>query len=137
MSLTCRSNLEVNWSTSTVTFPLLIQLLSSDVYRYHVLLGLTANIGGFSQSLELESGNILLDYVKNLNDPRSQDDVTKSNDNLSLLERVASTQIDLFSENRIVVSLLKVIAQLMSHGCYNKLQPSRYNITYDHSSTLR
>jgi len=41
----------INWAVPAQTFPLFSRLLSSPVYAYHVLLGLTVSVGGLTESL--------------------------------------------------------------------------------------
>lgn len=43
----------INWASAGVTFPLMIQLLDLDIFRYAILLGIVPNVGAATQSMVL------------------------------------------------------------------------------------
>lgn len=49
----------INWSSPADTFPRFVQLMTSDEYSYHLMLGTVVSAGGLTESLVSLSGIIL------------------------------------------------------------------------------
>jgi hypothetical protein len=109
----------INWSSSSLTFPLLITLVEYDVYRTFILTGVTASIGGITQSLVLDGTNILLEYIQE----------QRAKNNLASIEKIANTLIDILKANtrndRVIIPLFKTITQLLSRNCFDFMHPSK------------
>ncbi|KAH0501777.1 Tubulin-specific chaperone D [Microtus ochrogaster] len=101
----------VNWNAPSQAFPLITQLLELPTYRYHVLLGLAVSVGGLTASTVRYSTQSLFEYMK-----RIQKDA-------QLLESFSGTLLKVFEDNllndRVSVSLLKMLDQLLSNGCFD------------------
>lgn len=110
---------------TAVTFPLVVSLMRFDIFRENVLLGIIPYLGA-NQLLVMESGNALLDYVKQLK--KSYE--TENNNGTHELVKTAEAILSIFKSNqkhdRIVTPLLKVVSHLLSHDCFRNLQPSQY-----------
>ncbi|KAK7799827.1 hypothetical protein U0070_006809 [Myodes glareolus] len=111
-SLFPRSDMaSVNWNAPSQAFPLITQLLELPTYRYHVLLGLAVSVGGLTASTVRYSTQSLFEYMK-----RIQKDA-------QLLESFSGTLLKVFEDNllndRVSVSLLKMLDQLLSNGCFD------------------
>lgn len=97
-----------------------IQSKSSPVrYRNYILTGVTASIAGITQSLVLDGHNIVLEHIKSL----------CSQNNLPLIEKMALSFVEVmkinYKNDRVIVPLFKLIAQLLSRNCFDFLGPSK------------
>lgn len=75
----------------------------------------------------MESGNALLDYVKQL---KKSFDTSSNNPQTHELIKTAEAILVVFKNNqkydRIVIPLLKVVSHLLSHDCFRSLQPDQH-----------
>nr|XP_045015131.1 tubulin-specific chaperone D [Jaculus jaculus] len=101
----------VNWNAPSQAFPLITQLLGLPTYQYHVLLGLAVSVGGLTESTVRYSTQSLFQYMKGI-----QMDV-------QALENFSNTLLQVFEDNllndRVSVSLLKMLDQLLANGCFD------------------
>ncbi|OBS57196.1 hypothetical protein A6R68_11679 [Neotoma lepida] len=101
----------VNWNAPSQAFPLITQLLGLPIYRYHVLLGLAVSVGGLTESTVRHSTQSLFEYMKGI-----QKDA-------QALESFSGTLLKVFEDNllndRVSVSLLKMLDQLLANGCFD------------------
>ncbi|GAB1297210.1 Tubulin-specific chaperone D [Apodemus speciosus] len=101
----------VNWNAPSQAFPLITQLLGLPTYRYHVLLGLAVSVGGLTESTVRHSTQSLFEYMKGI-----QKDA-------QALESFSETLLKVFEDNllndRVSVSLLKMLDQLLANGCFD------------------
>lgn len=101
----------VNWNAPSQAFPLITQLLGLPTYRYHVLLGLAVSVGGLTESTVRHSTQSLFEYMKGI-----QKDA-------QVLESFSETLLKVFEDNllndRVSVSLLKMLDQLLANGCFD------------------
>ncbi|KAL1779263.1 tubulin-specific chaperone D [Sigmodon hispidus] len=101
----------VNWNAPSQAFPLITQLLGLPTYRYHVLLGLAVSVGGLTESTVRHSTQSLFEYMKGI-----QKDA-------QALENFCGTLLKVFEDNllndRVSVSLLKMLDQLLANGCFD------------------
>ncbi|XP_052612704.1 tubulin-specific chaperone D isoform X2 [Peromyscus californicus insignis] len=101
----------VNWNAPSQAFPLITQLLGLPTYRYHVLLGLAVSVGGLTESTVRHSTQSLFEYMKGI-----QKDA-------QALVSFSGTLLKVFEDNllndRVSVSLLKMLDQLLANGCFD------------------
>uniref|UniRef100_A0A8C6RHM6 Tubulin-specific chaperone D n=1 Tax=Nannospalax galili TaxID=1026970 RepID=A0A8C6RHM6_NANGA len=101
----------VNWNAPSQAFPLITQLLGLPTYRYHVLLGLAVSVGGLTESTVRHSTQSLFEYMKGI-----QKDA-------QALESFSGTLLQVFEDNllndRVSVSLLKTLDQILANGCFD------------------
>ncbi|XP_055448634.1 tubulin-specific chaperone D isoform X2 [Psammomys obesus] len=101
----------VNWNAPSQAFPLITQLLGLPTYRYHVLLGLAVSVGGLTESTVRHSTQSLFEYMKGI-----QKDA-------QVLESFSETLLKVFEDNllndRVSISLLKMLDQLLANGCFD------------------
>nr|XP_020023721.1 tubulin-specific chaperone D-like [Castor canadensis] len=101
----------VDWKAASQAFPLITQLLGLPTYRYYVLLGLAVSVGGLTASTIRHSTQSLFEYVKGIqSDPQA-------------LGNFSETLLQVFEDNllndRVSVSLLKMLNQLLANGCFD------------------
>ncbi|XP_040606163.1 tubulin-specific chaperone D [Mesocricetus auratus] len=100
----------VNWNAPSQAFPLITQLLGLPTYRYHILLGLAVSVGGLTESTVKHSTQSLFEYMKGI-----QKDA-------QVLESFSGTLLKVFEDNllndRVSISLLKMLDQLLANGCF-------------------
>ncbi|XP_012888538.1 PREDICTED: tubulin-specific chaperone D [Dipodomys ordii] len=101
----------VNWSAPSQAFPLVARLLGLPAYRYHVLLGLAVSVGGLTESTVRHSTQSLFEYMKGIQrDPQA-------------LGAFAESILRVFEDNllndRVSVSLLKMLDQMLANGCFD------------------
>uniref|UniRef100_A0A8D2D2J7 Tubulin-specific chaperone D n=1 Tax=Sciurus vulgaris TaxID=55149 RepID=A0A8D2D2J7_SCIVU len=101
----------VNWSAPSQAFPRITQLLGLPTYRYHVLLGLAVSVGGLTESTVRHSTQSLLEHMKGIQeDPQA-------------LWSFSETLLQVFEDNllndRVSVSLLKMLDQVLANGCFD------------------
>lgn len=139
-----------HWDRTNIVFPRFMELLRYHVYRQAVLLGIVPNIGGMNQLLVslvvqcrlqvgadnvhhhhhlyhpyhqiLDSGNAFLEYTIKIVRESTMDQCSLSDLATSLVILLREHS----SDDRVVVPLMKVVAQLMSHNCFSALQPPTY-----------
>ncbi|XP_040845817.1 tubulin-specific chaperone D isoform X3 [Ochotona curzoniae] len=100
----------VNWNAPSQAFPRVTQLLGLPAYRYHVLLGLAVSVGGLTESTVRHSTHSLFEYMKGIQgDPQA-------------LASFGETLLQVFEDNllndRVSVSLLKMLDQMLANGCF-------------------
>lgn len=100
----------IGWCIQSEIFPLFTQLLSSDVYAYSVLLGLTISVGGLTKSLSQQSSSALDAYLKSAaaTDPKQSHFINV------LLEVFRQYQ----KNDRVSLPMLNVIAQLLDRQVF-------------------
>ncbi|XP_013361458.1 PREDICTED: tubulin-specific chaperone D isoform X2 [Chinchilla lanigera] len=101
----------VNWNAPSQAFPRITQLLGLPTYRYHVLLGLAVSVGGLTESTVKHSTQSLFEYMKGIQqDPQA-------------LGSFSGTLLQVFEDNlrndRVSVSLLKMLDQMLANGCFD------------------
>ncbi|KAM6175778.1 tubulin-specific chaperone D isoform 2-T2 [Erethizon dorsatum] len=101
----------VNWNAPSQAFPRITQLLGLPTYRYHVLLGLAVSVGGLTESTVRHSTQSLFEYMKGIQqDPQA-------------LGSFSGTLLQVFEDNllndRVSVSLLKMLDQMLANGCFD------------------
>ncbi|KAF6727713.1 Tubulin-specific chaperone D [Oryzias melastigma] len=100
----------VNWKAPSQSFKHITQLLGLPEYQYHTLLGLSASVGGITESTVHFSSQSLFDFLK-----RIQSDS-------EALGRFGETLLRIFRDNlrndRVSVPLLKMLNQLLSNSCF-------------------
>uniref|UniRef100_A0A4W4GJ88 Tubulin-specific chaperone D n=1 Tax=Electrophorus electricus TaxID=8005 RepID=A0A4W4GJ88_ELEEL len=100
----------LNWMSASEAFPRVTRLLSLPLYRYHTLLGLAVSVGGLTESTVRFSSQSLFDYLK-----------TVQQDGAALLQ-FGNTLLQIFRDHlhndRVSVPLLKMLDQMLSHGCF-------------------
>ncbi|XP_069866100.1 tubulin-specific chaperone D-like [Dipodomys merriami] len=101
----------VNWNAPSQAFPLITRLLGLPTYRYHVLLGLAVSVGGLTESTVRHSTQSLFEYMKGIQrDPQA-------------LGAFAESILRVFEDNllndRVSVSLLKMLDQMLANGCFD------------------
>ncbi|XP_016070936.1 PREDICTED: tubulin-specific chaperone D [Miniopterus natalensis] len=101
----------VNWTAPSQAFPRITRLLGLPTYRYHVLLGLAVSVGGLTESTVRYSTQSLFAHMKGIqNDPQA-------------LENFSGTLLQVFEDNllndRVSVPLLKMLDQMLAHGCFD------------------
>ncbi|KAK1785583.1 hypothetical protein P4O66_018945 [Electrophorus voltai] len=125
----------LNWMSASEAFPRVTRLLSLPLYRYHTLLGLAVSVGGLTESTVRSvspqlryapqtqaglsrstttmvrfSSQSLFDYLK-----------TVQQDGAALLQ-FGNTLLQIFRDHlhndRVSVPLLKMLDQMLSHGCF-------------------
>ncbi|XP_003464966.2 tubulin-specific chaperone D [Cavia porcellus] len=99
----------VNWNAASQAFPRITQLLGLPTYRYHVLLGLAVSVGGLTKSTVKHSTQSFFEYMKGIQqDPQA-------------LGSFSETLLQVFEDNllndRVSVSLLKTLDQMLANGC--------------------
>ncbi|XP_012933569.1 tubulin-specific chaperone D isoform X2 [Heterocephalus glaber] len=101
----------VNWNAPSQAFPRITQLLGLPTYRYHVLLGLAVSVGGLTESTVKYSTQSLFEYMKGI-----QQDA-------QALGSFSGTLLQVFEDNllndRVSVSLLKMLDQMLANGCFD------------------
>ncbi|XP_048222175.1 tubulin-specific chaperone D [Perognathus longimembris pacificus] len=101
----------VNWRVPSQAFPLITQLLGLPTYRYHILLGLAVSVGGLTDSTVKHSTQSLFEYIKRIQkDPR---------DLGAFGESILRVFEDNLLNDRVSVSLLKMLDQMLANGCFD------------------
>ncbi|KAM5305967.1 tubulin-specific chaperone D isoform 2-T2 [Glossophaga mutica] len=103
----------VNWVAPSQAFPRIARLLGLPTYRYHVLLGLAVSVGGLTESTVRHSTQSLFAHMKGIrNDPQA-------------LESFGEVLLQVFEDNllnyRVSVPLLRMLDQMLAHGCFDVL----------------
>ncbi|XP_053517293.1 tubulin-specific chaperone D isoform X4 [Artibeus jamaicensis] len=103
----------VNWVAPSQAFPRITRLLGLPTYRYHVLLGLAVSVGGLTESTVRYSTQSLFAHMKGIqNDPQA-------------LESFSEALLQVFEDNllnyRVSVPLLRMLDQMLAHGCFDIL----------------
>ncbi|XP_054449170.1 tubulin-specific chaperone D [Pteronotus mesoamericanus] len=101
----------VNWTAPSQAFPRITRLLGLPTYRYHVLLGLAVSVGGLTESTVRHSTQSLFAHMKGIQSDRQA------------LESFSGTLLQVFEDNllnyRVSVPLLKMLDQMLAHGCFD------------------
>ncbi|KAF6097555.1 tubulin folding cofactor D [Phyllostomus discolor] len=103
----------VNWAAPSQAFPRIARLLGLPIYRYHVLLGLAVSVGGLTESTVRHSTQSLFAHTKGIQDDRQA------------VEGFGESLLQVFEDNllnsRVSVPLLRMLDQMLAHGCFDVL----------------
>jgi len=102
----------VDWSSAEKSFPIFVQLLSLDVYRYTILSGLVVSMGGMSSHVFKYSTTALVEYL------RKNDQVTEL-----VFSDLVNIGAKFAQDDRVIVPLLKSLYLLFTHGVFERFQP--------------
>uniref|UniRef100_A0A3B3BM33 Tubulin-specific chaperone D n=1 Tax=Oryzias melastigma TaxID=30732 RepID=A0A3B3BM33_ORYME len=112
----------VNWKAPSQSFKHITQLLGLPEYQYHTLLGLSASVGGITESTVHFSSQSLFDFLK-----RIQSDS-------EALGRFGETLLRIFRDNLrndVSVPLLKMLNQLLSNSCFEIFTTQEHQFCVD------
>ncbi|XP_019950061.1 tubulin-specific chaperone D isoform X2 [Paralichthys olivaceus] len=100
----------LNWNAPSQAFLYITQLLALPQYQYHTLLGLTASVGGITESTVQFSSKSLFSYMKGIQD------------NDAALTQFGDTLLTILRDNlhncRVTISSLKMLNQMLSNNCF-------------------
>ncbi|XP_053707339.1 tubulin-specific chaperone D [Synchiropus splendidus] len=100
----------LNWRASSEVFPYVTKLLALPGYQYRTLLGLTASVGGISESTMQNSSQSLFAFLRGIQD----DD--------KAMMKFGETLLRIFRENlcnlRLAIPFLKMLHQLLENSCF-------------------
>ncbi len=111
----------INWANPTQVYPIVCQVLESQVFFEPVLSGLVLSVGGLSETTAKCSTKALLAFCGRALS------ATATSDNVSRLEQLASILVALLVANkkcdRVIVPTLKTAVAVLNEGVLDSLSP--------------
>eukprot|EP01084_Bolivina_argentea_P309179 534770_1 len=106
---------DIDWSSSAVTFPMVIKAMKLPTYHDAILSGLILSVGGLTESVVRHSRSALLNWVKE----------TRKSQSIDSLVRLAMSLVTLCDErhkvDRVMLPLLKTLELLLEEDVFDDL----------------
>ncbi|XP_022919826.2 tubulin-specific chaperone D [Onthophagus taurus] len=107
----------LNWNSAKSTFPLFVQLLELEEYKYNVTLGLISSIGGLTETLVKNSSASFFEKLHEIKTRHSAGDQDISH----LCDIILKIFMNYQRNDRIIVPMFRFLDKLFSSNCLTNL----------------
>ncbi|XP_056642378.1 tubulin-specific chaperone D [Diorhabda sublineata] len=102
---------ELNWNSSSVTFPKFVQLIQFPGFVHHVMVGLICSIGGLTETLVKDSSSSFFAYLKEEYRTKGPEPIRR------ICDVILKIFVDYQKIDRITVPLFRFLDKLFDSGC--------------------